>query len=180
MENRCERLYSTPKVWNLAKLGEAELDEISVLIGGDTEKLTDTTETPELDSYDYIIMHWGDERLSDVLDYLTRSAGYQYGAERSRLIAIAGNRAIEMCIVPNIPYDPEDVLDEKGEVDGILLSLVDPEQNPNNVFYSWDEEGKERIKEYIEGILREDHNHVPWVKVDDYFFKFSIATQYTD
>ena len=171
MEEAKQKYFPRPTIWNIAQLREDQLDEISMFIGGNIEKQTDNGYETNHEHYDTVIMEWADPRINETLSYLAEMNGYGCGAERSQLVAITDEQAILMDIVPKLPYDPELIHDEKGEINQSLLYSAYPEQDPDNIFYGWDEEGKARIGQYFNS----QSVHRPWVKLDDYYLKFSLA-----
>jgi hypothetical protein len=173
MEEKKQEYFPRPTIWNIAQLSEDQLDEISMFIGGNREKQTDNGYETSHERCDTVIMEWADPRINETLSYLAEMNGYEYGAERSQLVATTGEQAILMDIVPKLPYNPELARDEKGEINQSLLYSTYPEQNPDNIFYGWNEAGKTRIRQYFNS----QSLHRPWVKLDNYYLKFALATK---
>ena len=168
-----ESLIDRWSVANLAGLSEQALSNISPLIGGTAAHTILADSLEEAAQAETIIMTWGDEQLEALLGIMTERSGYPYGAEMHKLVAIVDSQALQMDIIPKAPYDIDDARDRDGEINGLMLSLMDPEQNADIIFYSWDEEGGEEIKRFFEYVMP---GHAAWVKLDKYYLRFALGT----
>ncbi|MGH9857470.1 MAG: hypothetical protein ACRD4B_06460 [Acidobacteriota bacterium] len=167
-----EQLIDRWSVANLAGLSEQALSNISPLIGGTAAHTIPADSLEKVAQAATVIMTWGDERLEGLLDIMTEHSGYPYGAEMHKLVAIVDSQALQMDIIPKVAYDIDDARYQNGEINGLMLSLMDPEQNADIIFYSWDEAGGEEIKRFFEYVKP---GHAAWVKLDKYYLRFALG-----
>lgn len=160
------------RVADLVGLEDFELANVSPILAGSAGSVEQVSSLEEAADARTIIMSWGDERLNELLGILTERIGYPYGAENWGLIVILNKRAMRMDIIPKVPVDVDDARGEDGEVDGIFLALINPEQNPQIIFYDWDAEGGVEMQRYFDYVTP---GHFPWVKMENYWLRFSMS-----
>ncbi len=167
------KLHQRQVTANLAGLTEEQLADISPIIGGSHREITGEVPENMLD-IGTVILPWGDERLATLLADVTEASVYPYGAERLHFVVITARRAIWFLVVPKVPYDIDDARDDTGEIDGTILALMDPQMDPNAIFYTWDSMGREEIEQYhkyAQGGSR------PWIDAGDYLLAFELSIE---
>jgi hypothetical protein len=157
---------------------ENELHQLSFFVGGSATKLIAYSEHSTFGrEIGGAIMRWGDLRLTELLAEVTKSSGYDYGAEQIQVVALTATQAVLFNVVPKVLFDPDIVQDDEGNIVKELVYLAIPEENPNIIFYSWDEEGKNDLDHRLQA---GGPFAWPWVDGGNYWLAFSIATNYKD
>jgi len=156
----------------------AASNHLSFMVGGTAARVVAyserTTFGREVGS---AIMHWGDYRLGHLLETVTEASGYDYGAEQIHVVALTDSQAALFNVVPKVPFDPDIILDDNGNIVEELIYLAIPEKNPNIEFYTWDEKGKHDLEQQLQ---TGSPFAWPWVDCGKYWLAFSIATNYKD